>query len=85
MGKNRPRMKSTNKRMDLSKWESLRSGWACPCGGLWVSAGVSVGENRPRMKSHEFTNGRCANGSGFRLGGLVPAAGSGFWRAWLWV
>ena len=28
------------------KWESLRSGWACPCGGLWVSAGVSVGERK---------------------------------------
>ena len=26
-------------------------GWACPCGGFWVSAGVSVGENRPRMKA----------------------------------
>ena len=24
------------------KWESLRGGWACPCGGLWVSASVSV-------------------------------------------
>ena len=28
------------------KWESLRGGWACPCGGLWVSAGVSVGEKK---------------------------------------
>ena len=26
-------------------------------GGFWVSAGASVGENCPRMKSHEFTNG----------------------------
>jgi hypothetical protein len=24
--------------------QRLRSGWACPCGGLWDSAGVSVGE-----------------------------------------
>jgi len=35
------------------KWDSLRSGWACPCGGFWVLAGVSVGRNHPRMKNHE--------------------------------
>ena len=28
------------------KWESLRGGWTCPCGGFWVSAGVSVGERK---------------------------------------
>ena len=33
------------------KWKSLRAGWACPCGGFWVSAGVSVGESRPRILS----------------------------------
>ena len=27
----------------MCKWQSLRSGRACPCGGLWVSGGVSVG------------------------------------------
>ena len=31
------------------KWESLRTGWACPCGGFWVSGGASVGE-----AVHEF-------------------------------
>ena len=30
----------------MRKWESLRTGWGCPCGGLWVSAGVSVGERK---------------------------------------
>jgi len=44
--------------------QRLRAGWACPCGGFWVSAGVSVGKNRPRMKT-TMTNRRCANGSGF--------------------
>ena len=72
------------------KWKSLRAGWACPCGGFWISAGVSVGGKpstntlRVRCENHEFTNRRCANGSRFGLGGLVPAAGSGFWRARLW-
>ena len=39
--------------------QRLRSGWACllrqaqhnACGGFWVSAGVSVGESRPRILS----------------------------------
>jgi len=30
----------------VRKWESLRGGWACPCGGLWVSGGVVVGERK---------------------------------------
>jgi len=34
---------------EMSKWESLRSGWAYPCGGFWVSVGVSVGKT-----VHEF-------------------------------
>ena len=77
MGKNRPRMKSTNKRMDLSKWESLRTGRACPCGGLWVSGSVSVGKNRPRMKS---TNKRMdlSKWESLRSGWACPCGG-------LWV
>jgi len=59
---------------------------ACPCGGLWVSAGVSVGWSTDFVTdSRTGTDGRRANGSRFGLGGLVPAADSGFWRAWLWV
>ena len=34
--------------------------------------------------SRTGTDGRCANGSRFGLGGLVPAAGSGFRGACLW-
>jgi len=26
----------------MNGWRTLRTGWACPCGGLWVSAGVAV-------------------------------------------
>ena len=38
-----------------------------------------MGENRPRMENHEpSANGRCANGSRFGVGGVVPAAGLGF-------
>jgi len=40
----------TNERM-ICKWESLRGGWACPWGGLWVSVGAPVGESRPRILS----------------------------------
>ena len=40
----------------LSTWkEVFRTRRGCPCGGLWVSAGASVGESRPRMKT---TNAR---------------------------
>jgi len=46
---------------------------------------VGWGKSRPRMKNHEpSANGRCANGSRFGLGGLVPAADSGFRRACPW-
>jgi len=81
---------TTNSRMDDVSWESLRTGWACPCGGLWVSAGASVGENRPRMKPRwqmdDVQMGVVSTSSTQRLrgGGLVPAAGCGFWRARLW-
>ena len=27
----------------MCKSEALRAGWACPCGGFWVSAGAFVG------------------------------------------
>jgi hypothetical protein len=30
----------------MCKWESLRTRWACPCGGFWVLAGASVGERK---------------------------------------
>ena len=44
-----------------------------------------MGENRPRMENHEpSANGRCANGSRFGVGGVVPAAGCGFRRACPW-
>jgi hypothetical protein len=39
---------STNEKHDdewtMCKWESLRAGDGCPCGGFWISAGASVGE-----------------------------------------
>ena len=111
----------------MRKWKSLRIEWACPCGGLWVSAGASVGESRPRILSANKrmddvqmavasewaglslrrimgfggrvrgvgqltlsrTHGRermdgAQMGVRFGLGGLVPAAGSGFRRACPW-
>ena len=27
----------------MCKWEWFQTGWACPCGGFWVLAGVAVG------------------------------------------
>ena len=48
--------------------------------------GRRVGGGKPSTnENHEpSANGRCANESRFGLGGIVPAAGSGFRRAWLW-
>jgi len=81
------------------RWESLRTWAGLSLGGFWVSAGVSVGGNRPRMKNHDdewmtrkWEWFRQAQPNGFGVGGLVcfdrlsttPAAGCGFRRARLW-
>ena len=51
--------------------QRLRGGWGCPCGGLWVSAGVSVGWSTDSVTdSRTGTDGRRANGSRFGVGGL---------------
>ena len=55
-----------DERGTMCKWESLRAGWACPCGGFWVSAGASVGWSTDFVTdSRTGTDGRRAGGSGF--------------------
>jgi hypothetical protein len=58
----------------------LRGGGGCPCGGVWSSAGVSVGENHPRMKPRirEWTMCRWESlrgGGGCPCGGVWVSAG----------
>ncbi len=58
------------------KWESLRGGWDCPCGGLWVSAGASVGESRPRMETTNTQIGDAQMGAASGWVGLSTSTGS---------
>jgi len=76
--------------------QRLRGGRGCPCGGLWVSAGVSVCAESVNGLCHpaQIRRGRRNHGRKrmdgmqvgvrFGLGAAVPAAGCGFWGACLW-
>jgi hypothetical protein len=80
----------------MCKWESLRGGWTCPCGGLWGGQrtlsrtherewmdGVQMGVVSTGFR-HSFASQPPAQPNGFGVGGVVPAADCGFRGARLW-
>ena len=65
--------------------EVLRTGWACPCGGLWVLGGVSVGRgaNNGCVEWNGFNPLNSANPSLF--GDCFGAGGRVFGRVTLFA